>query len=81
MCGSVPAFSALVATWWMLPVCNLPITDLLIGVQVISEVAPSLGTGWNVNVSEVFLILLDQRKDAVLKLLDSIRIEDNVVEL
>jgi len=65
----------------MLPVLDLPITDLLIGVQVISEVAPSLGTGWNVNVSKVFLILLDHRKDAVLKLLDSIRVEDNVVEL
>ena len=65
----------------MLPVAHLPITDLLIGVQVIGEVAPSLGTGWNVNVSEVFLILLDHRKDAVLKLLDSIRVKDNVVEL
>ncbi len=65
----------------MLPVCDLPITDLLIGVQVISEVAPSLGTGWNVNVPKVLLILLDHRKDAILKLLDSIGVEDNVVEL
>ena len=73
--------TSVVAAIGVFPVCNLPITDLLISVQVIGEVAPSLGTGWNVNVSEVFLILLDHRKDTVLKLLDSIRIEDNVVEL
>ena len=81
---SGPAIAArlvIVATIWMLPVCDLPVADLLIGVEVICEVAPSLGTGWNVNVSKVFLVLLDHRKDAVLKLLDSIRIEDNVVEL
>tara|TARA_B000000557_G_C20553298_1_gene349863 strand:+ start:239 stop:460 length:222 start_codon:yes stop_codon:yes gene_type:complete len=72
---------SVVATIWMLPVCDLPITDLLIGVQVISEVAPSLGTGWNVNVSKVLLILLDHRKDAILKLLDSIGVKDNGVEL
>ena len=65
----------------MLPVCDLPITDLLIGVQVISEVAPSLRTGWNVNVPKVFLILLDQRKDAILKLLNSIGVKGNGVEL
>jgi hypothetical protein len=50
-------------------------------VQVISEVAPCLGTGWNVNMTKALLALLDHRKDAVNKLLDSIRIEDNVVEL
>jgi len=72
---------SVVAAIRVLPVAHLPITDLLIGVQVIGEVAPSLGTGWNVNVSKITLILLDSRKDAVLKLLDSIRIEDNVVEL
>ena len=65
----------------MFPVCDLPITDLLISVQIIGEVAPCLGTGWNVNVSKVFLILLDHRKDAVLKLLDGIGIKGNVVEL
>ena len=73
--------TSVVAAIRVFPVCDLPITDLLIGVQVICEVAPSLGTGWNVNVSKVFLILLDHWKDAVLKLLDSIRVEDNVVEL
>tara|TARA_B100001121_G_scaffold301145_1_gene311909 strand:+ start:1080 stop:1301 length:222 start_codon:yes stop_codon:yes gene_type:complete len=72
---------SVVATIWMLPVFDLPITDLLIGVQVISEVAPSLGTGWNVNVPKAFLILLDHRKDAILKLLDSIGIEDNRIKL
>ena len=81
MSGSVPAFSVSVAAWWMLPVTHLPVADLLVAVQAINEVAPSLGTGWNVNVSEVFLILLDHRKDAVSKLLDSIGVEDNVVEL
>ena len=73
--------TSVVATIGVFPVCDLPITDLLISVQVIGEVAPCFGTCWNVNVSEVFLILLDHRKDAVLKLLDSIRVEDNVVEL
>tara|TARA_A100001011_G_scaffold658_1_gene783 strand:+ start:10539 stop:10832 length:294 start_codon:yes stop_codon:yes gene_type:complete len=73
--------TSVVAAIGVFPVAHLPITDLLISVQIISEVAPCLGTGWNVNVSKVFLILLDHRKDAVLKLLDSIGIEDNVVEL
>ena len=72
---------SVVTTIRVLPVCDLPITDLLIGVEVICEVAPSLGTGWNVNVSKVFLILLDHRKDTILKLLYCIRVEDNVVEL
>ena len=72
---------SVVATIWMLPVAHLPVADLLVAVQAINEVAPCLGTGWNVNVSEVFLILLDHWKNTVLKLLDSIRVEDNVVEL
>jgi hypothetical protein len=50
---------SVVAAIRVFPVAHLPITDLLIGVQVIGEVAPSLGTGWNVNVSKVTLILLD----------------------
>ena len=70
-----------VAAIGVFPVCDLPVTNLLISVKVISEVAPSLGAGWNVNVPKVFLVLLDHGKDAVLKLLDSIRVEDNVVEL
>ena len=73
--------TSVVATIRVFPVCDLPITDLLISVQVIGEVAPCLGTCWNINVSEVFLILLDHWKDAVLKLLDSIGVKGNVVEL
>ena len=73
--------TSVVAAIGVFPVLDLPITDLLISVQVISEVAPCFGARWNVNVSEVFLILLDHRKDAVLKLLDSIGVKGNGVEL
>ena len=73
--------TSVVAAIRVFPVCDLPITDLLISVQVIGEVTPCLGTGWNINMPKVFLILLDHRKNAVLKLLYCIRVEDNVVEL
>jgi|TARA_E500000331_G_scaffold212736_1_gene203988 hypothetical protein len=73
--------TSVVAAIGVFPVAHLPITDLLIGVQVIGEVAPSLGTGWNVNVTKVFLILLDHRKDAISKLINSIGVKGNGVEL
>ena len=72
---------SVVAAIGMLPVVNLPIADLLIGVQVIGEVAPCLGARWNVNVSKAFLILLDHRKDAISKLINSIGVKGNGVEL
>jgi hypothetical protein len=47
----------------MIPVRNLPITDLTVTVEVINPVIPSLGSGWNVNVTKALLALLDHRKD------------------
>ena len=81
VCGSVPAFSVSVAAWWMLPVAHLPIADQLIGMHRINVVAPSLGACWNINVTKALLALLDYWKDAISKLINSIGVKGNGVEL
>mgnify|MGYP006236535449 CR=1 FL=1 len=72
---------SVVTTIGVFPVAHLPITDLLIGVQVIGEVAPSLGARWNVNMTKALLAFLDHWKDAVSKLINSIGVKGNGVEL
>ena len=72
---------SVVTAIWVFPVANLPVADLLIGVQVICEVAPSLGARRNVNMTKALLVLLDHWKDAISKLINSIGIKGNGVEL
>ena len=81
MSGSVPAFSVSVGARVMAPVLCLPIADLLVAVQAVNEVAPSLGTCGNVRLAVLLKLRLNHRKDAVGKLLTCLIEGDNVVEL
>jgi len=70
-----------VATIGVFPVVRLPVANTTGVVERINEVAPSLGARWNVNVTKVFLILLDHWKDEVSKLLAGSLPKGNGVEL